>query len=117
MNNGLNKFDYLITKAVELGVDGAKIIDSGTVAVGEWVRWKCQYGCPFYDKGSLHPPLAPSAEETKKVLKEYDKALLLNGSSGPLLSQLAIKIEHEANALGFYKAFALLALPFGDSPT
>lgn len=65
----------------------------------------------------LYPPLAPSAEETKKVLKEYDKALLLNGPNGPLLSQLAIKIEHEANKLGLYKAFALLALPFGDGPT
>ena len=59
MNNSLNKFDYLITKAVELGVDEAKILDSSTVAVGEWVRWKCQYGCPFYDKGwalPLHNP-------------------------------------------------------------
>ena len=62
-----DKFDYLVTKTVELGVEGAKIIDSSTVAVGECVRWKCQYGCPFYDKDSLHPPLAPSAEETKRV--------------------------------------------------
>lgn len=114
---GYEKFDNLVKKAVELGIEEAKIIDSSTVAVGEWVRWKCQYGCPFYEKDSLHPPLAPGAEETKKVLKEYKKALLLNGPNGPNLSQQAIKIEHEAYALGFYKAFALLALPFGDSPS
>jgi len=117
MDQSLSKFDYLVKKAVELGAEEAKVIDSNTIAVAEWVRWKCKYGCPFYDKGSLHPPLAPSAEETKRVLKEYDKALLLNGPNGPQLSQQAIKVEHEAYSLGFYKAFALLALPFGESPT
>lgn len=110
-------FDYLIRKATVLGVDEAKIIDTSTVAVGEWVQWKCQYGCPFYDKDALHPPLAPGTEETKKVLSEYKKALLLNGSNGPLLSQHAMKIEQEAYSLGLYKAFALLALPFGASPS
>jgi len=117
MDQSLNKFDFLIKKAVELGVEEAKIIDSSTISVAEWVRWKCQYGCPFYDKDSLHPPLAPNAEETKKVLQEYDKALLLNGSNGPELSKKAIKIEHEAYTSGFYKAFALIALPFGEGPS
>ncbi|WP_068965142.1 DUF2284 domain-containing protein [Desulfosporosinus sp. BG] len=69
MNNSLNKFEYLITKAVELGVDGAKIIDSSTVAVGEWVRWKCQYGCPFYDKGSLPPLLRQVLKKQKRFLR------------------------------------------------
>ncbi len=117
MDQSINKFNYLINKAIELGVEEAKIIDSNTVSVAEWVRWKCQYGCPFYEKDSLHPPLAPNAEETKKVLKEYDKALFLNGTNGPQLSQLAVKIEHEAYSIGLYKAFALLSLPFGENPS
>lgn len=112
-----NKYSPLINKALELGVEKAKIINTDTVSVGEWVRWKCQYGCPFYKKDAVHPPLAPNAEEMKKVLKEYSKALLINGSQGPLLSKLAIKIEHEAVDLGYYKAFALIALPLDDGPS
>jgi len=108
-------FDALVKKAIDLGAENAKTIDSSSVAVRDWVLLKCQYGCPFYDKDSLHPPLTPGTEETRKVLKEYDKALLLNGSSGPALSQLAIKIEHAAYEMGLYKAFALLSLPFGES--
>jgi len=117
MEQSINQFEYLFNKAVELGVEEAKIIDTNTVSVAEWVRWKCQYGCPFYDKDSLHPPLAPSAEETKKVLKEYDKAILLNGTNGPQLSKQAVRIEHEAYSMGFCKAFALLSLPFGNNPS
>ena len=116
-DQNLSKIDYLINKAVELGIDGVKVIDSETIAVADWVQWKCQYGCPFYDKDSLHPPLAPTAENTRKVIKEYDKALLLNGSNGPKLSKEAIEIEHLAYSMGYYKAFALLSLPFGDSPS
>jgi len=71
-----------------------------------------EYGCPFYEKDALHPPFAPNAEETRKVLNEFDKALLLTGPDGPKLSQQAIKIEHEAYTRGYYKAFSLLSLPF-----
>jgi len=43
-----------------------------------------QYGCPLFEKDSFHPPFAPDAESTKKVLKEYTKAILLNGSMARL---------------------------------
>jgi len=100
-----------------LGAQGAKIIQTSTIAVAEWVQWKCTYGCPLYEKDAVHSQIAPGVEDTRKVLKEYDNALLLTGSDGPQLSQQAIKIEHEAYTMGYYKAFALLALPFGTSPS
>lgn len=113
----LSKMEQLQKKALELGAQNAKIIQTDTIAVAEWVQLKCKYGCPLYNKDTLHPPFAPSAEETRKVIKEYDYALLLAGPDGPKLSQKAIMIEHEAYAIGYYKAFALLSLPFGTSPT
>jgi len=112
-----HKADQLQKRALELGVQGAKLIETSSVAVAEWVQWKCKYGCPFYNKDGLHPPFAPSAEETRKVLKEYDKALLLNGPDGPTLSRYALQLEHEAYAMGYYKAFAMLSLPFGAAPS
>ncbi len=104
------RMEYLLKRALELGVEKAKIIDTETVVVAEWVRWKCRYGCPLFEKDPFHPPLAPDAESTKKVLKEYTKAILLNGPNGQTLSEAAVRLEGEAYHRGYYKAFALTAL-------
>ncbi len=120
-----DKMEYLLQRALELGAEKAKIIDPETVVVAEWVRWKCQYGCPLFEKDPFHPPLAPDAESMKKVLKEYTKAILLNGPNGQTLSEAAVRLEGEAYNQGYYKAFALVALvpgggaaccPTGPSP-
>jgi predicted metal-binding protein len=105
-----DKMEYLLQRALELGAEKAKIIDPETVVVAEWVRWKCQYGCPLFEKDPFHPPLAPDAESMKKVLKEYTKAILLNGPNGQALSEAAVRLEGEAYNQGYYKAFALVAL-------
>jgi hypothetical protein len=103
----------VLEKAFGLGIEKAKIIDTSTVTVEKWVRWKCLYGCPFYNKDAYHPPIAPDITETRQVLGEYSKAILLNSHKGKALSDIAIRLEHEAYHMGFYKAFALTALPSG----
>jgi hypothetical protein len=103
----------VLEKAFALGVEKAKVIDTSTVTVEKWVRWKCLYGCPFYNKDAYHPPIAPDINETRLVLGEYSKAILLNSSKGKALSDIAIQLEQEAYHMGFYKAFALTALPSG----
>jgi predicted metal-binding protein len=105
-----DKMEYLLKRAQELGAEKAKLIDTETVVVGEWVRWKCQYGCPLFEKDPFHPPFAPDVESTKKILGEYAKAILLNGPNGQTLSEAAVRLEGEAYQRGYYKAFALVAL-------
>ena len=105
--------EAVLEKAFALGVEKAKVIDTSTVTVEKWVRWKCLYGCPFYNKDAYHPPIAPDINETRMVLGEYSKAILLNSSKGKALSDIAIRLEQEAYHMGFYKAFALTALPSG----
>ena len=105
-----DNMEYLLQRALELGAEKAKIIDAETVVVAEWVRWKCQYGCPLFEKDPFHPPFAPDAESTKRVLREYTKVILLNGPNGQTLSEAAVKLEGEAYHRGYYKAFALTAL-------
>ena len=105
-----DKMENLLQLALELGAEKAKIIDTETVVVAEWVRWKCLYGCPLYAKDPFHPPVAPDAESSKKVLGEYTKAILLNGPNGQALSEAAVRLEGEAYHRGYYKAFALVAL-------
>ena len=105
--------ESILEKAYAIGCEKAKIIDTSTVTIEKWTRWKCLYGCPFYNKDGYHPPFAPSAEETKEVLGEYTKAILLNGPKGKALTDIAVRLEGEAYKMGYYKAFALTALPSG----
>ena len=70
--------EAVLEKAYAIGCEKAKIIDTSTVIIEKWTRWKCLYGCPFYNKDGYHPPFAPSVEETKEVLGEFAKAILLN---------------------------------------
>ena len=106
--------DAILDKAYDIGSEEAKIIDISTVIVEKWVRWKCLYGCPFYNKDGFHPPFAPGVDETKEVLNEFSKAILLKGPKGKELTDIAVRLEGEAYKMGFYKAFALTALPSGD---
>ncbi len=109
------KIEDVLNKAFELGAEKAKIVDTDTVVVEEWVRWKCRYGCALYEKDGFHPPLAPDAESTKKVLNEYGKAILLNGPKGKTLTEIAVRLEGEAYKMGYYKALALTALSSGPA--
>ena len=106
--------EAVLEKAYAIGCEKAKIIDTSTVIIEKWTRWKCLYGCPFYNKDGYHPPIAPSVEETKEVLSEYTKAILLNGPKGKAITDVAVRLEGEAYQMGFYKAFALTALPSGS---
>lgn len=110
-----DKMEQLLKRAVALGADNAKIISTDTVVVEEWVRWKCRYGCAFYEKDGCHPPIAPDAESTRKVMNEFSKAILLKGSKGKLLTEIAVRLEGEAYHSGYYKAFALTSLSAGPA--
>ncbi len=106
--------EAVIDKAYALGCEKAKVIDTSTVVVKKWVRWKCLYGCPFFNKNEFHPPFAPSIDETREVLTEYSKAILLKGPKGKTLTDIAVRLEYEAYQMGFYKAFALISLSSGS---
>jgi len=106
--------EVVLEKAYAIGCEKAKIIDTSTVIIEKWTHWKCLYGCPFYNQDGYHPPFAPSVEETKEVLGEYNKAILLNGPKRKELTNVAVRLEGEAYQIGFYKAFALTALPSGS---
>lgn len=108
-----DNMDVLLKRSLELGAEKAKIIDTGSIVVEEWVRWKCLYGCAFHGKDAYHPPCAPDAGSTKKVMREYRKAILMTGAKGKALTEVAVRLEGEAYQMGYYKAFAMTALSSG----
>jgi len=106
----------LIDRAIALGAQKAKLIDTDSIVVQKWVKWKCIYGCPMYGHDGHHPPQTPDIAEAREVIGEYTRAILLNGPDGRLLSEVACRLEAEAYHAGFYKALALIALPAGADP-
>ena len=62
--------------AIESGMIDPKIIRVKDIVLGEWVRWKCKYGCPDYGMWLTCPPFSPTPTETRALLREYKRALL-----------------------------------------
>ena len=70
--------------------DGANVvlpINPAEVVVGNWVRLKCQFGCPSYAKKLSCPPYSPKPEDTRKVLDEYSKAYLIGYKGSSIFSK------------------------------
>jgi hypothetical protein len=110
IENLVQPMEHLLKRATELGAARAKIIDTDTIVVEKWVRWKCRYGCPMYAKDPYHAPHAPDVKETKEILREYKTAIFLNGPDGKKITEIAVQLEGEAYHMGYYKAFAMTAL-------
>lgn len=106
--------------ALEKGATTAKIIHPSTVVTAPWVRLKCQFGCGGYGYSYCCPPHSPTAEETRKVLDSFHRAILLHVETSftPNRERNLRKYRHSLIDLegeifkdGYYKAFAFLAGP------
>jgi predicted metal-binding protein len=101
-----------VEKALEIGVDGAKVIDPGSVVTAEWVRMKCQFGCPGFGMTLCCPPRAPTPDITRKVIDFYQKAILFHrrfkkGERSKLLNEIVVRLEIEIFLDGYYKAWSM----------
>jgi len=110
--------------------DDFKLIPADEIEVADWVRWKCRYGCRAYGKHLTCPPYTPTPEETRKLLRGYEKALIArfedvqpNAEVPPAhihhflwdailkMHDTMFELERHAFLSGYYKAFAMGALP------
>ena len=99
-------------QAMELGVDGVKVIDPRSIVTAEWVRLKCQFGCPIFGRNLCCPPHTPTPEVTRKVIDSYKKAILLHGrlKKGERLkgfNENVVRLEIEIFLDGYYKAWSM----------
>ena len=103
-------------KAIEMGIEGAKIIDPGSIVTAEWVRLKCQYGCPGFGESLCCPPRTPTPDMTRKVIDCYQKAILLHQRllkgkkrwvKAKTFSKTIVRLEIEIFLDGYYKAWSM----------
>ena len=71
------EYGFLIDKAHRLGAAGAKIIRTSDIVVENRVALKCRAGCISYGKKLTCPPYVPTPDEFRKILSEYNTALLV----------------------------------------
>ncbi len=105
-------YEKLEDMAIKGGATSVKIIPIEDISVNDWVRQKCEFGCKLYAKRFTCPPFVQPPKETKKRLKEYRKAMLIEfkGLTDRLqwreVQTLMANLEREAFLNQHYKAFA-----------
>ncbi len=75
------RFDFLLDEAKRLGAVEAKIIGPEKVVVEDRVLLKCRTGCDSYGKKFVCPPLTPTPDEFRRMLREYRKVLIVKFSA------------------------------------
>lgn len=102
------------------GATAVKIVHPSSVVTAPWVRMKCQFGCGGYDCGHCCPPSTPTAEETRKVLNSYGRAMLIHVASPAAPDRekrlqkyfrFLVTVEEDLFKDGYYRAFVFLAGP------
>ena len=113
MKKEKKELSFFCKRALKLGAKDCKVIDASTVKTAAWVRYKCQYGCDGFGGCLTCPPYSSTPEETKKILSDYKKAILLHCPRGAKtdISKIAVTLEKEAFFAGYYKALAMGAGP------
>ncbi len=101
----------LIQEALDLGCTKAKVVLTQTISMAHWVNLHCQFGCSQYGKLLTCPPCTPDTDEMAEILTEYEKALLINASSGTNVQEIVVQLENSFKQKGYLKAFALGAQP------
>src|SRR4030042_1210763 len=71
------EFNFLLEGAKRLGAREARIIGSNKVVVEDRVLLKCRTGCDSYGKKFVCPPYTPTPDEFRKILREYNKVLIV----------------------------------------
>ena len=94
------------------------------ISIASWVRLRCKYGCDKYGTNWCCPPESPDPAQTKALLDEYEKALLLcarisnsqfnRDNSKKRRTQVnswkgTVVLERKLFLAGYYKAFSLVA--------
>ena len=104
------KFQRFATTAVRLGARCAKVIRPADVVTGDWVRWKCQFGCGGFGSSRMCPPHTPTPEQTRRMLDGYSYGVLFEAPRDASKS-IAARLEREVFLAGHYKALGLGAGP------
>ena len=73
----IDNYKGLEKMALEQGYPEVKVVPADKVVVEDRVRLKCMVGCPYYGQGLRCPPYTQSIDEFRKMLKDYNFAMII----------------------------------------
>ncbi len=71
------QYAILIETAIKAGATDAIPIRSSDIVVEDRVQLKCKTGCPSYGHSLTCPPFAPSIQDFRKMLQDYQDAMFI----------------------------------------
>jgi len=107
LSSGLTDGELLDAAKSRPGVLGARVIPPADVITAAWVKMKCRFGCDGYGQCLVCPPFTPTAEETRRVLDGYRRAVLIHFGPGVRATKTVAALEREIFLKGAWKAFGL----------
>ncbi len=79
MRKNLHHFlDKILTEGKRVSIDSIRIFNPKKVKFSIRNVFKCQFGCPMYNKRLSCPPFIPSYTEFKELFKSYRLGLLIS---------------------------------------
>jgi predicted metal-binding protein len=107
----IDPVSLLLARLNDLGFRNVCSVGVDSIHVPDWTRQRCQFGCSGYGRLQC-PPNSSSPSATREVLKDFSRALLLEGEPpGRDFQLMVLQAEKEAFTAGFYKSFAYWAGP------
>jgi predicted metal-binding protein len=88
-----------------------KFIEPLSIVVGHWTIHKCQFGCSGYNTNLCCPPYAPTPDVTKKIIADFDHALLIHFGREEKISKSVVQIEREIFLKNYPKVIGFVAGP------
>ncbi len=83
----------LIQEAIDLGSVQTKIILIQNIALGNWIKLQCQFGCSYYGRRHTCPGYSPSSFEMAEILLDYQKVLVVESTSSELTNNIVLNLE------------------------
>lgn len=107
----INKTDIIMGELKTMGFRQGISINTEDIVLSQMAVAKCKFGCEYYGKGNC-PPNSLNMEETRKLMKSYNKGIILEGEPPTKSFQnILLKLEKKAFNEGFYKALVFWAGP------
>lgn len=107
----MTELEIVLEVGKKYNVDEALVIYTSKIDVRDWVNLKCAFGCEHYSKNWSCPPNSISPEQTRNLLREYTKAVLVIGDNGAMdlkkFRQAMLDMEDKLVLNGFPKSIAL----------
>jgi predicted metal-binding protein/predicted O-methyltransferase YrrM len=112
----IDKRARLVSRIKALGFKRVAPVPIEGITVADWVQTRCEFGCDRYGSPGC-PPNSPTPDETRRILKGYSFALLLEGEppTGDF-QHLVLAAEREAFVAGLHKTLAFWAGPCSQCP-